>query len=160
MANYLLQTYYQHSAIGILERVEFYLLPRDQWLREGIDVTAARPLIKPAPLDQIQVSRDATRYERLEIGKVYTFPPYRLRIIDNGDMWRWNAYTAVPDTRLWWLAVLRMWLGRHIDLVYRRLILTAAVWGLADYDHTAYVMPTWRDLKIVKRIAALRKAQS
>ena len=38
---------------------------------------------------------------------------------------------------------------RLLDLIYRRLIITMAVWNLADYHIS--VIPTWTDIKIVQK---------
>lgn len=40
-------------------------------------------------------------------------------------------------------------LTRWLDIIYRRMIITLAVWGLAEYHEAA--VPTWRDIKIGKR---------
>lgn len=40
---------------------------------------------------------------------------------------------------------------RTLDLVYRRLVITAAVWRLAHFHEGA--LPIWRDVYVLERVA-------
>ncbi len=75
--------------------------------------------------------------------------PYKLIAVTGDiDMAR-GAWLYVRADRF---GALRAWLyraTRWIDLVYRRCIITLAVWGLADYSQ--YTVPTWRDIHALKR---------
>lgn len=78
--------------------------------------------------------------DRLIIG------PCRVRVVETNFMMR--SVVVVRDGPLWvaWLAASRA--GQLADLVYRRLIITAAVWELANYDQGR--VPSWRDLHAVR----------
>lgn len=82
----------------------------------------------------------------LRPGDQLTIGPYRVRVVETNFMMR--SVVVVRDGPLWraWLAASRA--GRLADLVYRRLIITAAVWRLAHYDQGR--VPTWRDLYVVQ----------
>lgn len=65
-------------------------------------------------------------------GKIIQLGTIRLKVIDRSyySYYSWDCLTMIPDE---W-SVLFYYLSpvyRFIDLIYRRLILTAAVWGLA-----------------------------
>ena len=85
-------------------------------------------------------------------GDVFCVGPYRLRIV-----WRDPVppYTVMAMRVGWvaWGRIIFYAVIKRIEKVYRRLILTAAVWGLAEYDDA--VVPTWRDLYMVKWMAGL-----
>lgn len=84
----------------------------------------------------------------LRPGDQLTIGPYRVRVVETDFMMR--SVVVVRDGPLWraWLAASRV--GRLADLAYRRLIITAAVWGAADYDQGR--MPSWRDLYAVQAL--------
>lgn len=87
----------------------------------------------------------------LSIGTVLRIGPYKARIIRYVDpIWQ----TAVVLRRDDGIAILKVWayrVTRWLDRIYRRLIITAAVWDLAYYRERS--VPSWRDLKIVRRIS-------
>lgn len=87
------------------------------------------------------------------VGDRLTIGPYRVRVVEADLVMR--SVVVVRDGPLFigWLAASRA--GRLADLACRRLIITAAVWGLAGYD--AGRVPNWRDLYAVQW--ALRKAR-
>lgn len=74
--------------------------------------------------------------------------PYRLlRISDHLDF----VQTYVRADKFGALRVALYKSTRLLDLIYRRLIITLAVWNLADFS--SYRVPTWQDIKILKRFA-------
>lgn len=78
----------------------------------------------------------------------FALGPYRFRVVER-DMLSGMMICAVDN----WFAPIRIGLYRStrwLDGIYRRLIITAYVWGLATYGEWA--MPTWRDLKVVQWI--------
>lgn len=82
-------------------------------------------------------------------GDIINIGPFQLKVVDQ-ELWG-NSYIV---TRNGWKAQLRYILyhaTKILDKVYRRLIVTAAVWGLADY-HDALV-PTWRDIHLLKKLS-------
>ena len=87
-----------------------------------------------------------------EPGEGFTIGPYRLRVVE---------YQLVSDTiiaiqekwPLWWVAVAWHKLNKLLDLFYRRMIVTLAVWRLADYYEAT--IPYIGDIHIVKRIRKL-----
>lgn len=89
----------------------------------------------------------------LRPGDRLTVGPYLVRVIELDFLSR--SVVVVREGLLWraWLAASRA--GRLADLAYRRLIITAAVWELADYN--AGRLPSWRDLHAMQRL--LKKAR-
>jgi hypothetical protein len=81
-------------------------------------------------------------------GQVVTLGPYRLRLI-TGEDWNYMAVYAMHDG--WKARAYALWYraAKPLRRTYHRLILTAAVWGLARFQQ--YVEPSWRDLHIVRR---------
>jgi len=111
---------------GSLERIE--------WEWRGGDLaylSYTRPLVRSA-----QINDD-----------IIVLGPFRLRIIKH----EWPFCIVARDgfkARL----LYRMYrCVRYTEVVYRRLILTAAVWGLARYDRDC--IPTWRNVYALDRIA-------
>ena len=88
-------------------------------------------------------------HEVPQLGDIINIGPFQLRVIDK-KLWGFNYIVA----RNGWKARLRYVLHRTIkvlDKSYRRLIVTAAVWGLADY-HDASI-PTWRDVYLLRGLS-------
>lgn len=81
------------------------------------------------------------------VGSIVNLNGLRLRVV--AEMWNgFEHLVMLPNT---W-AVIFYYLfpiSRWFDKIYRRLILTAAVWGLADCP--AAEIPYWGHLKWVKR---------
>lgn len=84
-------------------------------------------------------------------GDVVTVGSLRLRIVDAADdSFPLGIYVMQDGLRA--LIKSRFYpLVRIIDLIYRRLVITAAVWNLADFN--AAVIPTWKDIYLLKKIA-------
>jgi hypothetical protein len=86
--------------------------------------------------------RDADPAAMKQRGDILVIGPYRLRIVGEGYM-----SPAVYAVRDGWNAAARVrmiWLWHLLDKVYRRAVMTCAVWGLAN--RPAGVIPTWRDV--------------
>ncbi len=77
--------------------------------------------------------------------------PYRLQVLER--LYMYDAYLCVrKDWPFWWLIALRHRLDRRAEITYRRLIVTLAVWGLADWPYGGAMLPSWRDIYAVKWI--------
>ena len=104
------------------------------------------------PLALIQVMDDYADRDlkkRLEAGGIITLGDLRLRIVDVGERFANNQWVVARDGwRARWYQYSRQY-TRSIDTFYRRLILTVAIWGLADYNRWNNVgeLPSWRHLK-------------
>lgn len=92
-------------------------------------------------LDNIGISDKA---ESIDIGG------YRLALIERYPERMQNHYIR-KDYPFWWMHVLSAKLARPLSLAFHRLILTLVVWNLAD--HNPYTVPSWKDIKIVKRLS-------
>jgi hypothetical protein len=82
--------------------------------------------------------------------------PYKLLKIEHGYLG--NVVLYVRADKLGALRVALYRSTRLLDLMYRRLIITLAVWKLADFSPAR--VPSWKDIKIVKRLADWRKHES
>lgn len=81
-----------------------------------------------------------------QIGDVITIGPYRLRVFEQKRL----VYRLVRTDSL--LGNLKVYIYKSscwLDLVYRRLIITASVWKLAEY-RPEYI-PSYENLHIVQR---------
>jgi hypothetical protein len=79
-----------------------------------------------------------------EIGDMIWLGNFRLKVIANFRGWPNDFVVMLPDT----LAVLMCTIlpfSRWADMIYRRLILTAAVWNLAKCNAAQW--PHWGNLK-------------
>lgn len=83
------------------------------------------------------------------IGAIIEWGPYKLQIIEY-DPCRDLTYLIRQDSYMGRLRAVIYHLSQWLDLAYRRLIITAAVWKLADYDIGK--IPSWRDLHIIQKI--------
>ena len=91
----------------------------------------------------------------LRVGHTFDLGPWRLRIIDvEYDLLR---VTVMRDGGPARLRALRERIRRRAEWFTCRLILTAAVWGLADYDPA--LRPSWRDVHLLRAIAARLEAE-
>lgn len=83
-------------------------------------------------------------------GDVFSIGPYRLRVVWTDPVPPYAVFAVRDGLGAWrrsvWYAI-----SSRLESVYRRLIITAAVWGLAEYN--AATIPTWRDLYVVKLVA-------
>lgn len=85
-----------------------------------------------------------------DIGDIVEAGPYRLKVFEYDALFFVDTYYLTRlDSPIANLRVTAYRLTRWLELIYRRLIITAAVWKLAGY-HGAQI-PSWRDLHIAKR---------
>jgi hypothetical protein len=111
----------------------------------------------PLGLEQAHYQWEGGRYARVRrsllgrddgsvrVGEVVWAGPYRVRVIRCDFML--DAVTVVPEEPRAWGDLLTSLTAQLIERVYRRLILTAAIWGLANCDPST--LPTWRDLHVI-----------
>lgn len=84
------------------------------------------------------------------VGKRVSIGPFQLRVLEFSVVE--PCYTLVrEDYPLWWALYLWHRLTPLLDLIYRRTIITLAVWKLAEYRE--YEIPTWRDIHALRWIA-------
>ncbi len=112
---------------------------------EGGDVIEiSYPLIRDMS-DGVMDTRDP------RIGSVFRLGPFWLRMLDH-DFAR-DAITAIRERPIKAQAYYMFYRAtRTLDRIYRLLIITLYVWGLARYDRAR--VPTWRDIKCTDRLAA------
>lgn len=91
-------------------------------------------------------------HESIKIGHCFRLGPFDLRIVGH-DPIRDEIY-CVRTNFEGAFAFARLRCRRWFKMLSIRLILTAAVWGLAEFQRTddpLWREPSWRDLKIAKR---------
>lgn len=86
------------------------------------------------------------------MGEVIEIGPYKLKAFER-DVPRDVTYFIRQDSIVGRLRATIYHITRSFDLIYRRLIITASVWKLADYEPGK--IPAWQDLHIVQRIRDL-----
>ena len=123
----------QYNALGMPERYDY------EW-DGGPCVRVSYYLVDMADNRQIEYDK---KQGVIRVG------PYRLRIMEE---YPWcDFFECVrEDYWLWWAVVGWHLLSRIVDIAYRRLIITLAVWRLAEYDQGA--IPHWKQIKIVIRV--------
>ena len=127
-----------YDKIGKIEIAEF----RD--FRGGIErreykwIGPPETLVSWRLLDEWEITTGNPWAEIINIG------PYRLKLIENSYTGYYNRYIRM-DYPFWRVHVFWHRANRLIDLFYRRLIITLAVWKLAHYNPA--VIPSWRDIK-------------
>ena len=83
------------------------------------------------------------------IPKQFTIGMYKMRVIEL-DYSRDVARCIALKTPLSYIPFFVYKAGILIDVIYRRIIMTMGVWGLANYySHT---VPSWRDIKLMQKI--------
>ena len=91
-------------------------------------------------------------------GDKFEFGPFKLRVLESDSFWRWDVITAIRDRGI--VTDLRCsWhrFGKLADIAYRRLVITLAVWRLAERNEGA--IPTWRDVHALRRLADWERAK-
>ena len=78
---------------------------------------------------------------------------YKLKKVEDRPAYSGALY--VISDRFYIIRTFVYKLIKLIDLIYRRMIITLAVWNLADYH--GGTIPSWVDIKIVKRIRDVKK---
>lgn len=96
-----------------------------------------------------------SKLSRPDIGDIFQVGPYKLKIFEY-EPCREIYYLTRLDSPIGSLRATAYRLTRWLGLIYRRLIITAAVWKLADY-HEAQI-PSWQDLHIAKHTIGFSKA--
>lgn len=97
-------------------------------------------------LDELRLAPDIPR-QWGAIGEIISIGPYQLKIFEFEG--RGPTYHLVRiDSLLGNIKVIAYRLTRWLDLAYRRLIITASVWRLAEYRPECY--PSWEDLYLYK----------
>ncbi len=117
-------------------RIEYALENDQKPIRVSYDLLAFDTEMTPAELHAIAE------------GDVLRVGPYRVKVFECRVMWTYDYRGELYG----WGSSARYWLyraTRWMDGVYRRIILTAYVWGLADCE--AGYIPSWRDLKVFRR---------
>lgn len=89
-------------------------------------------------------------YRRLNPGDTFSIGGLKVRILEyHPEM---DRYYVVRDkgtvTALQYQAFRLLW---RLDHIYRKAVLTAAVWGLATYK--PHTVPHWRDVYLLDRLA-------
>jgi hypothetical protein len=74
--------------------------------------------------------------------------PYKLLRVQDDPAW--DSVLYVRADKLGALRVALYKSTRLLDLFYRRLIVTLAVWNLAEFTPAA--IPSWRDIKLIERL--------
>ena len=91
----------------------------------------------------VRVSMDLFPEVKPEVGTRFNVGPFRLRVME--VEWVAHRFNCVRIDSLngqlhyYWHRC-----NRGLDIIYRRLIMMAVIWGLARYDHGT--IPSWRDL--------------
>ena len=82
--------------------------------------------------------------------------PYRLKLIER-DYIMDRATLVRLDFPFWWFIVFSNKMTHWLDLIYRRTIITMAVWKLANYDGA--ILPSWHNIKIFRKTNKKKKEQ-
>lgn len=96
-----------------------------------------------------QLDPSLSTKDALEVGDIVRVGPYKLKVFSWSDL-EWNYYFVRQDSFTGNIRATAYRLTRWLDLIYRRLIITAAVWNLAMYDPSQ--IPSWKDLYITRRL--------
>jgi hypothetical protein len=86
----------------------------------------------------------------LEVGQRIVIGQFHLRVVENEE-WYQRSLCIREDYWLWWLPFITRPISRFAEIVYRRFIITLAVWRLADYNEA--VISTWHDIHALRWIA-------
>jgi len=97
----------------------------------------------------VRISRCLLDSIQSPIDNIVHIGPYKLKLIDNDRIFGPFIYIRM-DYPFWWLAVAWHKASRLLDITYEKLIITLAVWGLAEYNQA--VLPTWRDIYLVQKL--------
>lgn len=96
---------------------------------------------------------DYTLNRRVSEGEIVRIGPYVLRVIELNHYWTEHLVCRAGG----WRGVLTYALfrgTRTLDRIYRRVVITMAVWGLARYRQQGHA-PSWRDVHLLRRIAEI-----
>ena len=91
-------------------------------------------------------------------GSIVTIGQFRLRIIEDQPSISEGYFLAMRDGWRAWIRERALPSLRWMDTIYRRLVITASIWGMARYYGATY--PSWRDVYVLNAFAkALAKAR-
>lgn len=122
---------------GGLERID-YLFEDGPYLR-----ISGRMIEEIVPDPLMQFNHPLEQGRKIEVG------PYRFRVLEYELMS--DIYLTIQDKwPLWWLAVAWHKINKLPDLFYRRLIVTLAIWKLADYSGAT--VPYIGDVHLVQKV--------
>jgi hypothetical protein len=96
----------------------------------------------------VHISRQMLdRYYDEPFPNAVQFGPYRLLIMEDYCAYDYIVYVRADKFGALRVAIYKA--TRVLDLFYRRMIVTLAVWNLAEFHEAS--IPSWRDIKIAKR---------
>ena len=87
-----------------------------------------------------------------KIGDKVELGPYKFRVLES-NLYTDTVFAIQEKWPLWWVAVAWHRSNKLLDIFYRRMIVTLAVWRLADYSEAT--VPYIGDIHIVQRIRKL-----
>lgn len=76
--------------------------------------------------------------------------PFRLAVIEHKGLANQYFRCVRKDYPFWWVLVGWHRLNRVLELIYSRIIITLAVWNLAEYKQHTH--PHWRDIYLIQWI--------
>lgn len=119
------------------------------WITEIVETRAGQIVARNYGWVGGQIVMVDARREHTPDKGIIQVGPYRLHVLDFIILE--SAFLCVRDDgpRSWLMVAIYRG-SRWVDLIYRRLIVTAAVWGLADWCFNTGELPTWRALHIAK----------
>lgn len=97
-----------------------------------------------AAIDELLLVRSGCQIEN----EIITVGSHRLRVLDKRYLGR--CWLVTPDGYKARLLKVTYSFKCAFEWFYHRLMLTLAIWGLAD--HTPGMIPSWRDIRIIKRL--------
>ncbi|KPK86876.1 MAG: hypothetical protein AMJ81_00185 [Phycisphaerae bacterium SM23_33] len=142
----LIEVEAHYDALGGVERYGY------KWTGGDIARFSERLLLDAAKVCQ-------ARYDEFpcQPGDRFEFGPFKLRVLEP-DSWQYDVIVAIRDRGF--VTDLRyLWhrFGKLLDVAYRRAVVTLAVWRLAEQHEGA--LPTWRDVKALRRLADWERAR-
>ncbi len=86
---------------------------------------------------------------RLDGQKTIRLGQYKLRLLDHNPIGDYYWYQLIKSP-FSYILIFVFRIGIFLDMIYRRIILSLWIWGLADRDE--WVSPSWRNIKLVKKL--------
>lgn len=132
-ANHWLTRNVIDNPLGAIEQYRYVIAPMSEYKGGQIVVGISRLYL-------------GNEIGAVKLGTVIGIGGYRFRVFDPD--WLVDAYIGVQESDAAWLLSLVYPVLSFAEKIYRRLIVTAAVWGLADYYQGR--IPVWQDLHIAQ----------
>jgi hypothetical protein len=135
-----IETTIYYNALGNMERLDH------EWI--GGDVMEIT--MHPMCLSDSKFS--ALKWDKFpsEPGDQFEYGPFKLRTLEyffySDTILAVRDRGFITDLRYLWYRF-----GRLFDIAYHRIIVTLAVWNLADRE--AGIIPTWRNIHALRRLA-------